>query len=187
MSKGLTFLKGALVALAMVGVVFPQTQLMAGEQKVQAKNVKVLAANSVLDVSLGKDGTFSGRTVDHNGNAVEGAKVVLKQGKTEVGSTTTDKNGNFSVKSLKTGVYQVSSGNTEGSYRLWSEKSAPPSAKTHGLLVMGENGARGQIGATDGSGIIMVAIGAAAIALGIVAIVIADDARNTANNAFHSP
>jgi hypothetical protein len=192
-SKGLAFLKSALVALAMVGIVFPQARILAAEQKSPAKpNVKVLAAHSILDVSLGQGGAFTGRAIDHSGTPIVGAKVVVKQGKTEVGQSVTDAQGNFAVQNLKSGVYQVSSGSTEGSYRLWSQQGAPPSAKAHGLLVLGQDGARGQcgecgacdsiLGGTLGA-VVLVAVAGVAIA----ALVIALHAEHVAKDAFHSP
>ena len=75
---------------------------------------------------------------------------MIKQGKTEVTRTITDKEGSFAAKNLKGGVYTVASGSTEGTYRTWSEKTAPPSANDQALLVVGKNGARGQVGAVRG-------------------------------------
>ena len=190
MSKGLAFVKSAAVALAMVGIVLPQARVMAEQKQPVKTSVKVVPANTVFDVSLGQGGVFSGRAVDHTGIAVAGAKVVVKQGKTEVGHAVTDETGNFAVQNVKSGVYTVNSGTTEGSYRLWSEQTAPPSAKAHGLVVLGENGARGQCGSCDsimGPGMGMILLGGAAVALGIAALIIALDAHHDAKNAFHSP
>ena len=61
----------------------------------------------------------------------------------------TNTEGIYAFKNVKGGVYQVTSGNTEGVFRVWSEKAAPPTSKEHALLVMGENGARGQFGSVD--------------------------------------
>ncbi len=182
MSKGLAFLKSAIVALATVGVVIPQAPILAADQKLPSKpTVKTLAANSIIDISLTKDGTFTGRTLDHTGAAIEGAKVVVKQGKTEIAETVTDEEGNFAVKNLKPGLYQVSSGATEGAYRLWSEQTAPPSAKPNGLLVMGKNGARGQFGGLEEGGAMFLAAGAAGAA-GIAGLVVGVNAERKAKN-----
>lgn len=189
MSKGLSFLKSASVALAMVGIVFPQTRILA-EQKTPVKPViKTVAANSILDISLGKDGTFKGRAVTANGNPVEGATVVLKQANAEVAHSVTDQNGQFTMNDLKSGVYQVKAGNTEGSYRLWSETTAPPTAKPYGLVVLGDKGARGQVGCYDDCGTICLCgvLGAVAIGLGIAALIVAENAQRKADNAFVSP
>ena len=184
MSKGFAFIKSAAVALAMVGIVFPQTRILAEQKPSSAPEVKVVAENSILDVSLGKSGAFNGRTVDHTGAPVKGAKVVLKQGKAEVGQSVTDGEGRFAVQNLKSGVYQVSCGATEGTYRLWAQQSAPPAAKSQGLLVLGENGARGQYGACcdDGSGMMLCAAGAIIAGIAIAALVIAINANNKSDN-----
>ena len=194
MSKGFAFLKSATVALAMIGVMFPQTRLLA-EQKLPAKPaVKVLAQNTTLDVSLNKAGAFSGRAVDHSGSPIEGAKVVVKQGQVEVGQAVTDENGRFVVQNLKSGVYQVSSGPAQGTYRLWSEQTAPPSARTQGVIVLGEDGARGQCGQAgacddDGSGLLLCCAGTILVGVAIAALVIAISANNKSDNdpAPHSP
>lgn len=147
--KSLKFIRGAIVALAAVGVVFPQLPAIAAGPR-SAPPVKMLAAGTILDVGLAQGGTFTGRVVDHTGAAMEGAQVVIKQGKTEVTRTVTDKQGTFVASNLKGGVYTVASGATEGVYRVWSESTAPPSAKGQALLVLGQNGARGQSGLFNG-------------------------------------
>ena len=168
----------------MVGIVFPQTRILAEQKLSPAPAVKIIQENSVLDVSLGKSDTFNGRTVDHTGAPVKGAKVILKQGKAEVGQSLTDSEGRFAVQNLKSGVYQVSCGATEGTYRLWSQQSAPPAAKTQGLLVLGENGARGQYGCCcdDGSGVWLCCAGALLAGIAVAALVIAITANNKSDN-----
>lgn len=164
---GLRILKGAAVALAALGFVVPSPKLFAADGKASAKKAQ---KSQIPDVSLASGGVFSGRVVDHAGTPMEGAEVVVKQGKDEVTRTVTDKNGLFTAKSLKGGVYQVSSGNTDGVFRLWTEKTAPPVAKGQALLVMGENGARGQFGAIDPT-IVLLTVGViAAVVLSAIAV-----------------
>ena len=168
--KSLKFIRGAVVALAALGVVFPQLGV-AAEPKTAAKPVvRTVAANSVLDIGLTQGGTFTGRVVDQTGAALEGAEVVVKQGKTEVTRTITDKQGSFVAKNLKGGVYTIASGATEGTYRVWAEKTAPPSAQDQVLIVMGQNGVRGQVGAVrgqDGGGLLTyVIVGTAIVGAG---------------------
>lgn len=147
----LKFVRGAVVALAAWGVVFPQlTALAAGPKTIGKPIIRTVAANSVLDISLTRGETFTGRVVDQTGVALEGAEVVIKQGQTEVTRTITDKQGSFVARNMKGGVYTIASGATEGTYRVWAEKTAPPSAHEQILIVKGQNGARGQIGAVRG-------------------------------------
>ena len=49
-------------------------------------------------------------------------------------------------------------GQTAGAYRLWTRTAAPESAKESALLVLGENGARGNAGAF-GAGTLLMAAG----------------------------
>ncbi len=147
---GFRFVKGAAVSLATLSMVFPQVRLLAdGPQAPAHTAAKVLQVATVPQIVLTTGGTLSGRVVDHTGKALEGAQVTVRQDKTEIGKTVTNKDGLYSFKNLKGGVYQVASGNTEGVFRVWAEKTAPPAAKEHALLVMGENGARGQFGGAD--------------------------------------
>ena len=178
--------KCAIVALAIIGVVFPKSQLLAAEQA-RASAIKVVPASTIFDVRLGADGKFQGRVVDHSGTPIEGAKVEVKRGSMVVAQSVTDRDGVYSVKNLSTGQYNVRAGATEGTYRFWSDETAPPSAKSQALLVMGENGARGQYGVMDLNGIIVATSVAVALAASITALVIASDANRTADNAFHSP
>lgn len=181
--KSLKFIRGAVVALAALGVVFPQLGV-AAEPKTAAKPVvRTVAANSVLDIGLTQGGTFTGRVVDQTGAALEGAEVVVKQGKTEVTRTITDKQGSFVATNLKGGVYTVASGATEGTYRVWAEKTAPPSAHEQVLIVKGQNGARGQIGAIRGQDTSMLGIVAVVAVAGVLGGVIGYNIRE----APHSP
>lgn len=148
--NGFHFVKGAAVSLATFGLMFPQVQVLADSPQAPARSTpKAGQTVTTPDIALTTGGTFSGRVVDHNGKVLEGAQVTLRQGKNEIAKTVTNKDGLYTFKNMRGGVYQVSSGNTEGVFRVWAEKTAPPAAKEHALLVMGENGARGQFGGVD--------------------------------------
>jgi hypothetical protein len=170
--KCFSLVRAAAVALATLGMMIPNAPaIAAGPSRVQVKTVDA----KIFDIALSNGGTFKGRVVDHTGAAMEGAAVTIKQNNKEVARSITDKNGTFAVANLKTGVYSVASGATEGTYRVWSETAAPPSAKEQGLLVMGENGARGQFGCCDNTGVYIVgAIAIAALVVGIIALDKAD-------------
>ena len=188
--KSLKFVRGAVVALAALGVVFPQLPAIAAGPQTAAKPIiRTVAANTVLDIGLTQGGTFTGRVVDQTGAALEGAEVVVKQGKTEVTRTITDKQGTFVATNLKGGVYTVASGATEGTYRVWAEKTAPPSASEQVLIVKGQNGARGQVGAIrgqDGSGGILL-LGGAILAVSTAALILAIKTHEDVHEIPHSP
>lgn len=182
MNKGLFLLKHSMVALAAAGVVFNPPPSFAGPKTQTQPVVKTLPATTILDIRLEKSGTFVGRVVDHAGTPAVGATVVVRQGRNEVGQAVTDQYGEFEIANMKGGVYQVRSGATEGLYRFWTEQTAPPTARPHGLLVLGENGARGKFGSMSPAGMLMVASGAALVAVGVTAIATAHGNRDVSSD-----
>jgi hypothetical protein len=165
--------QGAIVALAAVGMVLPAPQLHAAA----AATTKVVQVEaSVFDIGLKSDGAFTGRVVDHTGAAAPKAEIVVRQGQQVVAKTSTDAEGRFAVDGLKGGVYEVASGKTVGTYRVWNETAAPPSAKEQALLVLGENGTRGQFGAASPGAILIAAVAIAALVISIVAL---DEAKDS--------
>lgn len=166
--KNFSLVQGAAVALATLGLMIPAPSLQAaqGSQKVAVQSTNA----SILDIGL-EQGVFAGRVVDHTGTPAKNAEVVVRQGSHEVAKTTTDANGRFAVKGLRGGVYEIASGKTVGTYRVWQSEVAPPAAKEQALLVLGENGTRGQFGAMGGGTVI---IAAAVIASLIISAITLD-------------
>jgi len=177
-------IRNAAVALATLGLAMPAPVLRADTPKksVPVASAKKLPKGQLPDVTLAEGGVFSGRVVDHNGAPIEGAEVVMKQGKNEINRTVTDQDGVFNIKEVKGGVYQVSSGNTDGMFRVWNEKSAPPSSKGQALLVMGENGARGQFGAVDPTIVLLTAGVIAAVILSAITLTKVNDVQDSVDS-----
>lgn len=175
-----TFCNSA-VTLAALGSVMPMSAIArAGEPAVKNEssvlgNVRVLKNATALDVQL-KNGAFHGRVVDHSGKAIEGAAVEVRQGKTVVAKTVTTNDGKFSADNMKGGMYTVSVGQTSGNYRMWTEGTAPEGTADRGLVVMGENGTRGQTYVWDPVTMSWVAVALGGAALG-TAIYAADEAQ----------
>lgn len=175
---GIRFLKAAAVCLATLGVAMPQVPAMADSART-GSSVKAQKAATLPDIALTKGGMLSGRIVDHTGKPLEGAEVTLLQGKKQVTVTMTNHQGVYSFKNLKGGVYGISSGNTDATFRVWTERTAPPSAKEHALLVMGENGARGQWGAVDPTLVLLTAGVITAVVLSAITLSRIDDSTST--------
>lgn len=146
--KTFDLIRGAAMSLAAAGLLLPQGRVFAQETPSQPRVVAKADSKLAVDVVL-VEGAFTGRVVDHTGTPLKNKEVVVKQGTKEVARVTTNEKGIFSAPNVRAGNYIVGSGNTAGNFRVWDEKTAPPSAKGHALLVMGENGARGQVGAVD--------------------------------------
>ncbi len=129
--KGFSLLKGAAVGLACLGMIVPQTTMAAGPQTAQ-----VAAKVQIADVSL-TNGTLTGKVVNAQGKLLSGSVIKVSLGNREVARTVAGQNGEFAVKNLTSGVYQVSTGQTQAAVRLWEGQAAPPSAKKNVLLVSG--------------------------------------------------
>ena len=109
------------VTLALLGIVVDGPAMAASKGAPQ--KIKIVPVGTIFDVSLTSNGSCAGRVVDQSGVPVKGQYI---------------------VPNLRSGVYTVGTGSSRGTYRLWSEKTAPPSAKANCLLVVSKNGARGQ-------------------------------------------
>lgn len=147
--KRLQLVKTAAVSLACWGFAVPQAGLMAAQPTKSAQPTKAAQAPVVTDIALASNGTLVGQVVNAQGAALDGAVVSLTQGKKQIAKTVAAKDGSFEVKNLKGGVYQVSAGQSSGLFRVWTEKTAPPSAKAKAVLVSGTQVVRGQMGDID--------------------------------------
>lgn len=175
-------LKGATLSLACLGMLVPTSGVMAAGPK-QVKT----HATKVVDVAM-KAGTVRGQVLNAEGIALDGTIVSIRQGKKEVARTITDKNGKFTVKNLRSGVYQVVAGKNQSVYRFWAEDIAPPSAKNSVAMVSTNKAVRAQmLGGIDG--ITAITLGAAITGVTLSAVNLAkiNDVQDDVNKIPTSP
>lgn len=124
---------------------------------------------TVKDVALQAEGTLNGHVVDSNGRPVPSRIALLRQGKT-VAQSRTESTGAFSVQGLTGGVYEIRTDQGTGLYRLWTAKSAPPSASQAIMLVNDAKVVRAQL--IQGGGLFSAAGGmvSTAVVIGAVAV-----------------
>jgi len=170
----LSWAKAAAIVAGM-HLAVPQVLTYGAEPATRAASEKKAAA----DVVLSSAGDLTGRVITAEGTPVDGAIVTLSQNGKGVGRTTSDESGNFTLASVKGGLYQVSAGQTTQAVRVWQPEAAPPSARPTTTLVQGTV-VRGQdewdYFETDE--MVIAAIGTAALIVGIAALVEADDDDN---------
>jgi hypothetical protein len=167
--KSLGLVRAAAASLAVIGVLCPQLPAFAQSGASPAPVVAKADARLAADVVM-QDGAFAGRVVDRQGTPQKGRDVIVKQGDKEIARAKTDDKGVFSVRHLRPGTYTATAENTVGNFRVWSEKTAPPVAKGHALLVLGENGARGQFGAVDPTLVLLTAGVIAAVIISAITL-----------------
>ena len=132
---------GYLVAFASIGVAFPQLAFAANGDRVASETeVKV----QTRDVALTADGKLRGQVVNQQGVVQAKMPVVLSQRGQPVAAVRTDDAGKFELAQLRGGVYQLHTTGGVGSYRVWTNHTAPPSAVGKVLLTHDEAVAMGQ-------------------------------------------
>jgi hypothetical protein len=164
-----TLLRASITALTTLGLMISTPHVQAATQPAQPLKVRVTDAK-IFDIALKEQGTLQGRVVDHAGNPAPHAEVVIRQGEQVVAKTVTDRQGRFIAAGLKGGVYEVASGKTVGMYRAWQGNAAPPAAMEQALLVLGQNGERGQFGAMGGGMLLLTTVIIASLVVGIVSL-----------------
>jgi hypothetical protein len=98
----------------------------------------------VRDVALQAGGDLVGRFVDNEGRAIDGATITLSQAGQPVGQATTDPSGTYTFTHVRGGLYQITAGNSNETFRVWSAQTAPPVAQSYALVVNPGQVVRGQ-------------------------------------------
>jgi hypothetical protein len=121
----------------------------------------------VADVRLAADGTLGGKLVDASGQALGRRKIVLQQEGRALARVETDVQGDFTFRTVRSGVYQMAIDDRAVSCRAWASSVAPPAARERLLIVMGTPVVRGQqpIGAVFSNPLFVGGILAAAVAI----------------------
>jgi hypothetical protein len=99
-----------------------------------------------LDIVLQKNNTLLGQIVDTQGVPQKRLDVAVVQDGRVIHRAKTNESGFFFASNLQSGLYQVVSDKTVGTYRLWDSRVAPPSAQQGALLVRGQGPIRAQQG-----------------------------------------
>jgi len=130
--KNLPWIPSLVVWLAVLGMCLPEALLAAPAQ-----------TPVVIDVTLRDGGTLVGQVVDPQGTPMVNTPVSLRSnGKELVAGNTNDK-GVFAFRGLNQGVYQVVAANGFGTFRVWTQETAPPVAQPGALIVAGQETVRG--------------------------------------------
>jgi hypothetical protein len=179
----LKWMKPAAIA-AGLQLAAPQIMVFAADAPVAPKAEKV---KTVSDVVLTSNGELTGRVVTAQGKAVDGAMITVAQNGKTVAKTNTTENGDFKLASLKGGVYQVSAGQQVQQVRLWNQDAAPPSARPSALIVQNQvvRGQGDDYDYLETDEMVIAGVATAALVVGIVALVKAED--NDGNNNPASP
>ena len=128
------------VSLACLGMILPASVLEAAPLAGRASPRRPVLS----DVELDAKGTLRAIVINAQGIPVAGTPIVVYQGSREVGRTSTDAMGWFSIRGLRGGTCQVTVGRHAVRLRTWAARTAPPKTKRAALIVVGDGVVRGQ-------------------------------------------
>lgn len=134
-------IRALIVIVAVVGLCIPEPILGATPNQ---------PLPNVVDVKLLDGGVLLGQVVTTEGAAQADAPVAILAGNQELATSKTRTDGYFAFRGLRGGVYQLTTADGQGVYRLWAPGSAPPSAQDGALLIAGSNTVRGQTYVNNG-------------------------------------
>jgi len=137
-------------------------------------------APPVVDVKLQQDQILLGQVVTPENAAVADQVVTLHGLQRELASGKTDENGYFAFAGLHNGVYQVTTAEGQGTFRVWTAETAPPAAQPGALVVTGDDAVRAQ-GAMRGirNALANPLVAGGLITAGIVIPIAIDDANDS--------
>ncbi len=163
--------RAAMVVASCIGIVLPTSTAGAADPSPRAKDVfSALSRPMITDVALGENGTVRGQVVDRQGVPVRGSSVAMVRDGQTVADVASDHQGHFFITGLRGGVYDVSSAQGGGTFRLWAPGTAPPAARQVITVVEGADVVRGQAPRGDhfsSDRFILLSLIAAAIAIPI--------------------
>ncbi len=131
----------SIVGLATCGSLVPTPAVVAAETAAATTRP---APSPVGDVVLSESGGLLGMVANADGTPVAGAQVAIRREGKQVLNAVTNKQGQFTVTGLSSGVYEVTAGQGTGTFRVWTAHQAPPSAKQGVLIVANPAALRGQ-------------------------------------------
>ncbi|MEZ6060288.1 MAG: hypothetical protein R3C19_08010 [Planctomycetaceae bacterium] len=130
----------------------------------------------VRDVQLKADGLLQMKIVDGQGVAQANQPVQVRFADKTVAKAVTDESGDVRFRGLRPGLHVVAAPHGAAAFRFWNEEQAPPSALKNPAIVSDSEVVRGQMGGA-GLGTLL------GVGLGIAGIVLAIDAKDTADDA----
>ena len=130
----------------------------------------------VRDVRLQDAGLLEMKIVDGQGMPQAEQPVQIQFADKTVAKAVTDETGNVRFTGLRPGLHIVSAPHGAAAFRFWNTDQAPPSALQSPAIVSDSNVVRGQFGGPAVGGLIVAGLGVAAIVLAIDAKSTADDA-----------
>lgn len=147
--------------------------------KATATAAKPVVKTTIPDVSLTANGKLVGMLVDAQAKPVANSEVQLKLGKDVVAKGKTDERGVFQLEAARGGLYQIATTKENVAVRLWTNRSAPPTAKKLAVVMHGDQ----KVVRAQDEALASIDLGTAALlGLGVATIVVTTITLNKVND-----
>jgi hypothetical protein len=133
------FVRTALIGLACVGMLVPQSVCSAGGARSAAA-----PASGIADIRLSKDRGLRGTLVDVQGHPVRQTEVILSQADSVLARARTDNQGAYQFVNVNNGMYELRAMQQTVPVRVWSDEIAPPAAQSLAVVTLPTSVVRGQ-------------------------------------------
>jgi|GEM_PF-3592775 len=179
-----TFVAGAAWLMQVFGpaLIYGQDRVLprTAPQAVAAKSAaKPNAKASIPDVALTANGKLVGILVDAQAKPVANSEVQLKLGRDVLARGKTDARGVFQIDAPRGGIYQLTTAQENVGIRLWTNRSAPPSAKKLAVIMHGDQ----KVVRAQDAPVASIDLGTAALlGLGIASVTLTAVTLNEVNN-----
>ncbi|MBX3441541.1 MAG: carboxypeptidase regulatory-like domain-containing protein [Planctomyces sp.] len=128
-------------------------------------------APAIRDVALTENGSFQGRVIDDQGQALDGVVVSLhRRGDEQPRETTTDGTGRFRFNNVRGGIYTLTTPQSEATYRMWTADAAPAQALKTVVIQGSGTVMRAQLGFLDPANVTAILLGAAGVTLSAITL-----------------
>lgn len=130
-------------ALVIVSGILVASNLAYGQTS-QGQRNNLPGAATCVDIVLAPGGVLRGQVQTGQAAPCSAMELVLMQVGKESARTTTDRHGVFELDGVRGGAYSVTAGGATMDVRLWTEGTAPPSARDVLLVIARGDVTRGQ-------------------------------------------
>jgi len=89
----------------------------------------------IVDVALHDGGILVGQVIDAQRLPISSQQVVVRLQAKKIATVTTDQQGRFAIRGMRSGTYTIETTNGSGTFQLWAPNTAPPSAQSVAAIV----------------------------------------------------
>lgn len=127
-------LRTVTLACAMVSLLFA-SNVLATQPNETSGPAALNPQAPIVDVALRDGGILVGQVIDSQRMPISSQQVVVRLQGRKIVTTTTNQQGRFAIRGMRSGTYTIETANGGGTFQLWAPNTAPPSAQSVAAVV----------------------------------------------------